>query len=134
MKTHNLPIIWALSLLSSCAVGPNYRAHQSKAPAQWKESLAGGETNLSAATTEWWKNFNDSELDSLVGRAVRSNLDLRIAEARVREARAQYGIASADLWPTVNGSSSYARERQSRHQPVMGAFPIPKNVFENDVY
>ena len=134
MKIQNLPIIWALSLLSSCAVGPNYRAHQSKAPAQWKESLAGGETNSSAATTEWWKNFNDSELDSLVGRAVRSNLDLRIAEARVREARAQYGIASADLWPTVDGSSSYARQRQSQHQPVIGAVPLSPDLFENNVY
>src|SRR5258706_228366 len=137
MKTQNLPIIWALSLLSGCAVGPNYRAHQSKAPAQWKESLAGGETNSSAATTEWWKNFNDSELDSLVGRAVRSNLDLRIAEARVCEARAQYGIASADLWPTVDGSSSYARQRQSANQPLLGSLPsnLKNDIpFENNVY
>ena len=52
-----------LFLLSGCAVGPNYRAPQTKAPAQWNESLAGGETNSSAASTEWWKNFHDSELD-----------------------------------------------------------------------
>ena len=39
----------------------------------------------------WWKSFNDAELDSLVERALRSNPDLRIAEARVREARAQRG-------------------------------------------
>ena len=127
-------VIGVLLFLSGCAVGPNYRAPQTKAPAQWNQSLAGGETNSAITTTEWWTNFNDSGLDSLVARAVRSNLDLRIAQARVREARAQYGIASADLWPTVDGSSSYARERQSRHQPVLGAFPIPKNVFENDVY
>jgi len=127
-------VIGVLLFLSGCAVGPNYRTPQTKAPAQWNQSLAGGETNSAITTTEWWTNFNDSGLDSLVARAVRSNLDLRIAQARVREARAQYGIASADLWPTVDGSSSYARERQSRHQPVLGAFPIPKNVFENDVY
>src|SRR6266478_8737191 len=123
-----------LFLLSGCAVGPNYRAPQTKAPAQWNESLAGGETNSAITTTEWWTNFNDSELDSLVGRAVRSNLDLRIAQARMREARAQYGIASADLWPTLDGSSSYARQRQSQNQPVLGAFPLPSDVFENNVY
>jgi len=62
-------------------------------------------------------------------------LDLRIAQARVREARAQYGIASADLWPTVDGSSSYARQRQSKHQPLLGSLPFPPGVpFENDVY
>ncbi|HXJ56384.1 MAG TPA: efflux transporter outer membrane subunit [Verrucomicrobiae bacterium] len=120
--------------LPGCAVGPNYRAPQTKAPAQWNESLAGGETNSSLTTIGWWTNFNDSELDSLVGRAVRSNLDLRIAQARVREARAQYGIASGDLWPTLDGSSSYARQRQSEHQPILGSFPLPSNVFENDVY
>ena len=123
-----------LFLLSGCAVGPNYRAPQTKAPAQWNESLAGGETNYAITTTEWWTNFNDSKLDSLVGRAVLSNLDLRIAQARMREARAQYGIASADLWPTVDGSSSYARQRQSQHQPVIGAVPLSPDLFENNVY
>src|SRR5258708_4761217 len=120
--------------LAGCAFGQNYRPPQTKAPAQWNESLAGGETNYAITTTEWWTNFNDSKLDSLVGRAVLSNLDLRIAQARMREARAQYGIASADLWPTLDGSSSYAHQRQSEHQPVIGSFPIPSNLFENNVY
>jgi NodT family efflux transporter outer membrane factor (OMF) lipoprotein len=124
-----------LFLISGCAVGPNYRAPQTQAPAQWNESLAGGETNSTIVTAEWWKNFHDSELDSLIERAVRSNLDLRIAQARVREARAQYGIASAELWPTVDGSSSYARQRQFEHQPILGSIPVPASVpFENDVY
>ncbi len=122
------------AILAGCAVGPNYHPPPTKAPTHWNESPAGGETNSSIATTEWWTKFNDFELDSLVGRAVRSNLDVRIAQARVREARAQYGIAAANLWPTVDGSSSYARQRQSEHQPVLGAFPLPSNVFENNVY
>src|SRR5258705_10865690 len=130
-------VVAVLLFLSGCAVGPNYRAPQTKAPAQWNESLAGGEANSAITTTERWTNFNDSELDSLVGRAVRSNFDLRIAQARVREARAQYGIAAADLWPTVNGSSSYARQRQSANQPLLGSLPSSlKNdiPFENSVY
>jgi outer membrane protein, multidrug efflux system len=129
--------ILAFLFLPGCAVGPNYRPPQTKARAQWHESLAGGETNSAIIATGWWTNFNDSELDSLVGRAVRSNLDLRIAQARVREARAQYGIASADLWPTLDGSSSYARQRQSANQPLLGSLPsnLKDNIpFENDVY
>src|SRR5712664_2216993 len=122
-------LLLAYLFFAGCSVGPNYRPPQTKGPAQWNESLAGGETNSAITTTGWWTNFNDSELDSLVGRAARSNLDLRIARARVREARAQYGIASADLWPTLDGSSSYARQRQSQHQPVLGAFPLPSDVF-----
>jgi NodT family efflux transporter outer membrane factor (OMF) lipoprotein len=122
-------------VLAGCAVGPNYHPPQAKAPTGWSEPLAGGETNSTALVAEWWKDFHDSELNSLIERAVRSNLDLRIAQARVREARAQYGIASADLWPTLDGSSSYARQRQSEHQPLLGSFPLPPGVpFENNVY
>jgi NodT family efflux transporter outer membrane factor (OMF) lipoprotein len=116
-------------------VGPDYHQPKLNAPPQWTESMAGGETNSALATADWWKHFHDSELDSLIDRSVRSNLDLRIAQARVREERAQYGIASADLWPTLDGSSSYARQRQSEHQPVLGSLPLPPGVpFENDVY
>ena len=132
-----LALVVGLLFLSGCAVGPNYHQPQTKAPGQWNEWLAGGETNAAITTTQWWTNFNDSELDSLVRRAVRSNFDLRIAQARVREARAQYGIAAADLWPTVNGSSSYARQRQSANQPLLGSLPsdLKKDIpFENSVY
>jgi multidrug efflux system outer membrane protein len=122
-------------LLGGCMVGPDYHQPKLNAPPQWTESMAGGETNAAMATADWWKNFHDSELDSLIDLAVRSNLDLRMAQARVREARAQYGIASADLWPTLDGSSSYARQRQSEHQPILGSLPLPPGVpFENDVY
>jgi NodT family efflux transporter outer membrane factor (OMF) lipoprotein len=136
MKSKNIfPLLLASALLSGCAVGPNYHQPQVNAPAHWNEPLAGGETNAAVATADWWKNFHDPKLDSLVERAVRSNLDLRVAQARVREARAQYGIASADLWPTVDGSGSYSRSRQSKNQPILGSEPIPASVpFENNVY
>src|SRR6185312_1251348 len=95
----------------------------------------GGETNGPAERVNWWKNFNDPELNSLIERAVRSNFDLRIAQARVREARAQYRIAAADLMPTIDGSVSYQRELTSQHQPVIGSIPLPPSVpFENNVY
>lgn len=142
MKTNQLIFLTLLTAAATiligmpgCAVGPNYRPPETKAPAQWSESLAGGETHSGAAVTDWWKNFRDAELDSLVERAVQSNLDLRVAQAREREARAQYGIAAADLWPTVDGSGSYARARESEHQPVLGSVPLPPGVpFENNVY
>jgi outer membrane protein TolC len=68
-------------------------------------------------------------------RAVQSNLDLKIAVARVREARAQYGVRSADQWPSVETSGSYARQRESKNQPILGALPLPAGVpFENNVY
>jgi NodT family efflux transporter outer membrane factor (OMF) lipoprotein len=124
----------ALALAGGCAVGPNYQPPQAPAPAAWEAALAGGETNQTPAAA-WWRTFHDPQLDSLIDRAVAANLDLRIAGARVREARAQYQIVAADLQPTVGTSGSYARQRQSQNQPLIGALPLPAGIpFENNVY
>ena len=64
---------------------------------------------------------------------MQSNLDLKIAAARVREARAQYRIASADFWPTVDASGSYSRVRSPEHLPVLGAMHLPGS-YEDDVH
>ena len=97
--------------------------------------MAGGETPSSGSVAFWWTNFNDPELDSLIQNAVRSNLDLRMATARVREARAQYRVVAADLWPTLDTSASYERQLQSMNQPLLGSIPLPANIpFENNVY
>ena len=122
-------------LAAGCMVGPDYHRPPVNTPAKWGEPLNGGETNAPAVSTAWWKNFNDAELDSLIGRAVQSNLDLQIAQARVREARAQSQEAYSDLWPTLDTSASYARALESRHQPVIGSLKVPASVpFENNVY
>lgn len=122
-------------LAGGCAVGPNYRPPQASAPAHWAEPLAGGEINAPDSLGAWWTNFHDPELNSLIGRAVRSNLDLKMAQARVHAARAEKQMTSADLWPSANASGSYQRQQQSKNQPVLGSFPIPPSVpFENNVY
>ncbi len=138
MKTNRLALLTLVSALSAaagCAVGPDYQRPTVSALARWSEPLAGGETNAPTALAAWWTNFHDAELDTLIQRAAQSNLDLRTAQARVREARAQYGIAAAALLPTVDGKGGYERQKQSQHQPVLGSLPIPAGVpFENDVY
>jgi hypothetical protein len=136
MKTKTSLLLASLSLLAaSCSVGPDYKAPAANAPAQWGEPLAGGETAQAASVATWWKNFNDPELNALVERAVAANLDLKIAEARVREARAQAGIAEAADGPTLNASGSAQRQAESRNQPVLGSFPLPASVpFVNNVY
>jgi NodT family efflux transporter outer membrane factor (OMF) lipoprotein len=141
MRPNRLSIVVLLAFLAGgCAnipsVGPDYHAPETKTPARWSEPLTGGETNSAAATTAWWKNFHDAELDSLIERAACSNLDLRIAQARVREARAEYGIAVGNLLPTVDASGSYARQRESQNQPLVGPGDrLPPGIpFENNLY
>ncbi len=70
---------------------------------------------------DWWQTFEDPVLVSLVDRAVRANHDLKLAQSRVREARARYGFAQADRWPRVDAGGTVARERQSENGP----FPAP---------
>jgi len=136
MKLNQLASVMLLAMVAEgCAVGPNYQRPATSAPAQWSAAMAGGETNAAIELAAWWENFHDTELNSLINRAVQSNLDLQSARARVREARAQYGIAVASFLPTVDAAGSYARQETSHRQPVLGSLPIPANVpFENDVY
>ena len=58
---------------------------------------------------QWWTLFADPELDSLVRRAVASNLDLEAAAERIHAARASLGIAKGELLPTVDSDGSYTR-------------------------
>ena len=69
----------------------------------------------------WWKNFNDPMLTSLVERAIPSNLDVRQAEARIRQARAARGVAAAALWPQVDLSASYSRSRRRFIEAAAGS-------------
>lgn len=57
----------------------------------------------------------DPLLDSLVDRAVASNLDLKIAASRIREARAQRGVVAAAELPSLGSGGSYTRSRSSEN-------------------
>ena len=98
-------------LETGCTVGPDYHAPRVSVPPQWTAPLSGGETNSHADLAEWWKSFGDEELDSFIATAIASNLTLQVAKARIREARAQRGIVSGKLWPSVGSSGSYSRNR-----------------------
>jgi multidrug efflux system outer membrane protein len=98
-------------LVGGCAVGPNYRQPKPDVSAQFGNG-SGFVTNDNAIT--WWRGFKDAELNLLVQRSLTNNLDLRIATANLREARALYRESQFDLLPTVNGTGSYVNERLSK--------------------
>ena len=121
-----------LALLAGCAVGPDYHPPKASASAQpWTSPLAGGETNGPADLAAWWKNFGDTNLDSLVTMAVQSNLTLRIAEAHVREARAERDVTSGSFWPSVGASGSYSRNRYgfNNFPPLPPGTPLDYNLY-----
>ena len=102
-------------LAAGCSVGPNYEKPDLPVPAAWTEAQQKGVDARAIELTRWWTKFNDPLLDSLVERAAKSNLDLRLAEARIREARASRAVTASGAWPTVDVSGSYTRNRASEN-------------------
>lgn len=104
-------------LFAGCTtVGPDYVPPEISAPTQWSAELGKGLTADHTDLQElaiWWSTLNDPMLTSLVERAIEGNLDLRQARARIREARARRGISKADLFPTVDATTSARASRSS---------------------
>ena len=109
-----------LFFAAGCSVGPDYKEPALAVPAGWNEAQQKGVDSRAAELARWWTAFEDPLLNSLVERAVRSNLDLRVAEARIREARASRAVVASGAWPTLDTSGSYTRSRSSEN-----AFNIP---------
>lgn len=105
---------------AGCTVGPNYKAPKDVTLDEWGELASASTGSSSRPATRpssappivrWWTVFGDSQLDNLIERAVRGNIDLRRAQARVREARAQRDVVGADQYPEVDVSGSYSHSR-----------------------
>jgi len=120
-----------LVLLTGCEVGPDYHTPKLATPARWTASLVGGETNRPADLARWWKNFGDTNLDSLMIEAVQSNLVLHVAESHVRSARAERDLAAGYLWPSLSSSASYTRNRygQNGFPPAPTGVPLDYNLY-----
>lgn len=112
-----VPLAAALTL-TGCLVGPNYHRPAVNLPTQFPDSPA---TQQSIADQKWFNLFHDPVLNQLVQTALKQNFDVRIAAERVLEARAQYGITRANLFPVVGASASYTGSRSSS----IGSFPFP---------
>ena len=91
---------------SGCMVGPDYEKPQLVMPDSWHMELVDGLEAGNADPGAWWIAFNDPILVELVQLAEQRNLDLRSAVSSIREARDQYGIAAADLFPQVSLNTS----------------------------
>ena len=105
-----------ITLLSGCtAVGPEYARPDLQVLEQWMQADGSRVRALKADGPEWWAAFQDPVLDNLVQTAYAQNIPLRVAGARVFEARARLGIAIGEQYPQVQqavGAASYNRESE----------------------
>ncbi|HEY2587475.1 MAG TPA: efflux transporter outer membrane subunit [Tepidisphaeraceae bacterium] len=102
--------------LGGCAVGPNYKTPPTPVPDAFDVGPASPATTqpTTAASrpvdiTRWWASLGDPELDSLVDRAVRANLDLKIALARLQQSRAQEYVVTGGTLPLVDFAAGAGR-------------------------
>lgn len=116
------PVISGLGVaaaLTGCTVGPNYRQPAFPVPPSFAEPHS-SPVAVDASLASWWHAFGDAELDRLVARALSQNLDIEIAAAKIREARARERVAGAASLPEVAASGSASRQRISEN-----AIPAP---------
>src|SRR5262249_32052357 len=112
------PLIFAaLTFLPGCMVGPNYHPPQVAVPPVFHQNLAVPTNQPPQDLAQWWRLFRDPELVSLISEATEANHEVRLAQARVRKARAQQGMARSPLLPSINASGEYSRQRLSQNSP-----------------
>jgi len=114
MRNQLLAMVSAV-LLAACAVGPDYHRPEVATSDQFVGTDA-AQFSTQDVERDFWKQFNDEQLNELIERALVANHDIRIATARLREARALRGQAKLDLAPTVTASSGYTKARASDRQ------------------
>ena len=117
--------------LTGCALGPDYM------PVKW-DFVSGMEGKIYRATLadnpkteidkEWWKNFDDPALNDLITKALANNLDVKIALAHIKEARAErLGVIAGQL-PEVDATANAGRTKNSANTFSLGGGK-PFNAF-----
>jgi outer membrane protein, multidrug efflux system len=96
--------------LAGCAVGPNYKKPETQVAPTFA-SAESGTFSPAEAQSQFWKQFSDPILDQLVGDALNSNHDLRIALGHLAEARAARHQALFDYAPTVTAAGGHVNQK-----------------------
>jgi NodT family efflux transporter outer membrane factor (OMF) lipoprotein len=90
---------------------PEYQRPDAPIKSSWS-----GQTPVSAAETitpDWWKEFQDPYLDTLVNKAIAGNFDIKILAARTQVASAQIGEARAGALPTLDVGAGASFEKST---------------------
>jgi NodT family efflux transporter outer membrane factor (OMF) lipoprotein len=118
---------FSLLMLTGCMVGPKYvkptvpmaPAYKEPGPDAYKEDPNWHPAQPADASLrgEWWTIFGDPQLNALEPQIATANQNLKIAEARFRQARAQIGFNRANLAPTISVAPFAGGQRTSDNRP-----------------
>jgi hypothetical protein len=122
-------LLGAIGLVQGCTVGPNYHAPVTTMPSAFTKLSPATQPTVTVDTSQWWKTFDDPELDSLISRAVQANPDVQIALAHLQEARTFEYVANGNELPYLEASG--AAGRGSGTNSTKGRIPGPLNAGSN---
>jgi len=131
-----LLLVLLIVALEGCMVGPKYVKPSAPSSANFKEevpaSFEGTNQQWRPANPEdqairgkWWEIFGDPQLNDLEEQIAKSNQDLKVAEARFRQARAAIRFNRASQFPTISTSPSASYAKNSDY--TLG---LPSKVHE----
>src|SRR3989441_2247063 len=111
----------AALLLGGCMVGPDYTKPSVPMTPAYKEAdgWKTAEPSDHLPRGQWWSIFGDPELHALAEEVATANQNLKIAEARLRAARAMVRFNRAALFPTISASAGASSVRESANQPFL---------------
>ena len=117
MRSRAVPVALGAALLagtlSGCLLGPRYERPAVDSPENHR-GAPDPAVEESLADIPWWELFQDTALQELIRESLDGSFDLRMAAARVEQARARAGIAKSFLFPEVNLTGGWSSRQVSR--------------------
>lgn len=107
-----IAMLCASTLLSGCAVGPNYERPVINPPTSFRDESTSG--TASFGDLNWWDVYQDPMLQSLIREAMANNYDLLIATARVEQERALADQARSQFVPNLEYNGTISRGRNDQ--------------------
>lgn len=109
-------LILAIMLFPGCSFAPQYAKPKVELP---PEPLKAAD-DAAKINIEWWKNYQDENLNLLIKEALKNNDDLKLAVARLEEARARLGLSEANRYPLINANAAALRQKTSDEVSPLG--------------
>jgi len=134
MRFHALFCLAACIAACGCTVGPKYQRATAPVPAKWDVAEPWRESapKDGVAKGEWWGVFRDDDLSALEKQAFETNQTIKVAAARLEQARASAAVQIATQFPTFSAAPSAQRQRLSGNRPANSNFPVKSPVSQTN--
>ncbi|MCX2683492.1 TolC family protein [Campylobacter sp. MIT 21-1685] len=104
----SLSLLSFIFILCACSLSPKLPTTQTQFTASVSEY---------SVSKEWWKQFNDENLNTLIHLALRNNSDLKLTFIHMQQAAAQLGISLSDFFPQIDATGSANRKNIAANSP-----------------